>query len=617
MKKILSLIAVVAMLSVCFGISAMAAEGHTVLVRNETGLQIALMGSDPILLDNDITVTQTLTINNAGTSINLGGKTITCAAAKVFEVKADATISNGTIINTAANGRCVDTRTNVNLTLDGVTLKATRGNSQPLTIGGADNGTSVTLKDSAIDAGESGYGVIAFVKNTLTVTNSDISGYAALYYKDGSDESTITVDADSSLNGTGHAGEAFGTIFTEVAIDATIDGDVTAENVADSELSAVNLQGTASKIALNGTVDADFALAGYTTAATVTAGSESAKDAFANSGCTVAADGKVTYYIADVDGVKYESLQEAVNAADGKTVTLINDAMLYEKIVVNGNVTLDLCGKDLGLADIPDNYAVVIKGALTINDTAETGYVYVPGLYGIGLSTSCTGGLTVNGGEFVQEDDGYYLIGAFGGDVVINGGSFSSPYCVVNSFDGYTASVEITDGEFEVTGADSEAAPLLGISFEVSGGTYSEEIPAEYCADGFSITTNSDGTFGVQESAISWTTAQQGAAYEKDEVSYGVIRFLFHADTADSITAYGIKFASAADISKVVTADKALSKTGAPTDNAFYADVIEIGETDGTIYAMAYVTINGKTYWSPIVNGTANFENVVNYGVTE
>ena len=90
--------------------------------------------------------------------------------------------------------RCVDTRTNVNLNLENVTLSAdkyhsTYGNPQPLTIGGSTNGTIVTLTNVNIDAGTTGYGIISFVKTTLTAAESEISGYSALYVKPGSAES--------------------------------------------------------------------------------------------------------------------------------------------------------------------------------------------------------------------------------------------------------------------------------------------------------------------------------------------------------------------------------------------------------------------------------------------
>jgi len=165
------------------------------------------------------------------------------------------------------------------------------------------------------------------------------------------------------------------------------------------------------------------------------------------------------------------ALRTAVAA--GGEVVLQNDIALASALTVNGDVTLNLNGKTLTLPD-HSNYGIVVKGKLTITGN---GNVVVNGAYGIGTSTSCTGGLVIENGNFTQVNTGVYLIGHFGGTVEIKGGTFSAPYCVLNTFDGYTGTAVISGGTFAATtDSDPTASIILGTENTVSGGTY----PADY-----------------------------------------------------------------------------------------------------------------------------------------
>ncbi len=200
--------------------------------------------------------------------------------------------------------------------------------------------------------------------------------------------------------------------------------------------------------------------------------------------------------VASIGSTAYATLSEALTAAkDGETVTLLADAELT-KTTITTDVTLNLNGKTVTVADGNGNYTVVIKDKLTIEGEGD---VVVNGLYGFGLSTSCTGGLTINDGNFSITQDLSYMIGAFAGTVEINGGTFNAPYCVVNSFAGYNADVVITGGTFIQDGSvDLSAAPLLGINFEVSGGSFNKQLIHEYYADGYGQ-VYTDGMFVVEE----------------------------------------------------------------------------------------------------------------------
>ena len=169
---------------------------------------------DALTLLKDFNFDTVVKIEKAIT-LDLNNNTVTSTARKAFEVYANATIKNGTII---AKERAVDTRKNVELALNNVSLSTTgSGNTQPLTIGGSNNGTKVTLTGVNINAGNAGYGIITFVKTELTATNSEINGYSALYVKEGSAGSEFVFN-NSTLTGSNATNDVAGNSFSTIAI---------------------------------------------------------------------------------------------------------------------------------------------------------------------------------------------------------------------------------------------------------------------------------------------------------------------------------------------------------------------------------------------------------------
>ena len=113
--------------------------------------------------------------------------------------------------------------------------------------------------------------------------------------------------------------------------------------------------------------------------------------------------------VAEVDGVKYASLQAAFNAAEtGDEVVVIKNITLESPITVPAGkeVVLDLNGNEIVYNGTTQNEAMITnKGTLTINDEVGTGvinYNYTGAAdpsYGKGNYTISNGGtLTVNGG---------------------------------------------------------------------------------------------------------------------------------------------------------------------------------------------------------------------------
>ena len=167
----------------------------------------------------------------------------------------------------------------------------------------------------------------------------------------------------------------------------------------------------------------------------------------------------------------------ATKDASGK-ITLTNDVVLTDKLVIDSGTTIDLNGNDLTLANISDNYAVIVKSDLTITGT---GTVEVTGLYGFGIPNDNTPILTIDGGTYVGQgpDYTYYIIGAYNGSVVINNGTFKDAYCAVNAF-ADSVKVTINDGIFEDSLDINYTLAGIGNNFTVNGGTFKGEFNPEY-----------------------------------------------------------------------------------------------------------------------------------------
>ena len=258
-------------------------------------------------------------------------------------------------------------------------------------------------------------------------------------------------------------------------------------------------------------------------------------------------------YVAEVNGAKYATLAEAIDAAqDGQTVRLLADAT--EDVVISKSITLDLGGKTLtntnvGKATISvqsgtvtvkngnvvggnDYYNIeVTKGSnanLTLTDVAATAgntgssmidnwgtLTITSGTYtgGLNVVKSEEGSvLNISGGTFTRETaprwgiTGTVLVY---GTTTITGGTFNEKSTSTNArvvvtgrVNGYTSITYVKGGTFNGNGNNvfHHLSPAQADdSFEVSGGTFNKSIPDYYCADGFIPTKNAAGTYGVKE----------------------------------------------------------------------------------------------------------------------
>ena len=107
----------------------------------------------------------------------------------------------------------------------------------------------------------------------------------------------------------------------------------------------------------------------------------------------------------------------------------------------------------------------------------------------------------------------------------------------------------------------------------------------------------------VTQAKATWTTDTDSGYYMNGETKYGMMRFMFKTEPTGTVTASGIKYINAKDISKSVTANTATGAT------VFQGDVVKVDEgTEGTYYARAYITTkDGTTFWSAPVGCSVNW----------
>lgn len=478
---------------------------------------------ETVTLLRDITAPNIITINKAIT-LDLNGKKVTSTAKKAFEVYANATIKNGAI---EAAQRCVDTRKAVELTLTNVTLIAdeytTYGNPQPLTIGGSENGTEVTMENVEINAGTAGYGIITFVETKLTAKESAISGYSVLYVKPGSDNSEFNF-ANSDLSGTIGDNDVEGNSFSTIAVRANnvavnVDAESTVTANGDHYY-AISFIGTSE----NTTTGSSVTVAGEITGNilddpngnTVKVKAEYADELAAAGYATIEAENGLVAAIkavAKIGETYYATLAEAFAAAqDGETITVLQDIEVSETIVNTKKVTLNLNGKTISqekectasyeMINNKGNLTITGNGKLSFKDTSagdpnfgwgsytvrnegtlvvENGTIEHLGAQTFG--THCImalfqycGSTTINGGTISTPN--YRSARLWKGDMTINGGTFDGQVWA-QAVDN-TAKLTINGGTFEPNGGDASAVFVTNnqydVQFAVTDGTFNGKV---------------------------------------------------------------------------------------------------------------------------------------------
>ena len=561
-----------------FGVAKayLAKVGDTSYYTMDEAFKAQTASGEAIVLLRDYTTGSTFNSGSIDRTVDLAGHTWTCtgkdANSAAFEINnpnATLIVKNGKVVSSQLVGLIPSANSmsgpiaydNSTLEFEGVEMTTTAHSG--IETNGNNTNDTVTLRNSTLNV-PNGFGIYFPSSGTLTIDNSKINA------------KTMGVQVCSgSLNISG-AGTAI-TVSGD-GIDKTINDGAIEDGAAISIVNRIGYKGLdeikveGGTFTANGTnaavkaydwdntnkTESDFTQAAKVSVSGGTFSSEVDKSLCADGYIpTKNADGtfgvKEGQYVAEVNGAKYATLAEAIDAAqDGQTVRLLADAT--EDVVISKSITLDLGGKTLtntnvGKATISvqsgtvtvkngnvvggnDYYNIeVTKGSnanLTLTDVAATAgntgssmidnwgtLTITSGTYtgGLNVVKSEEGSvLNISGGTFTRETaprwgiTGTVLVY---GTTTITGGTFNEKSTSTNArvvvtgrVNGYTSITYVKGGTFNGNGNNvfHHLSPAQADdSFEVSGGTFNKSIPDYYCADGFIPTKNAAGTYGVKE----------------------------------------------------------------------------------------------------------------------
>ena len=457
-------------------------------------------GTEPVKILTDITLTERITISGKTVDFEADAPvTVSCEPDRVLYIlnNAEVTVGENVTLSSAANPTVM---------IMGVQVKTDAGDgiTSKLVVNGKIENTNETFdqafaicgngmdQDGAdITIGETGTvlnpncAAIYFpMPGTLTV-NGTISGYSAIIAKDGA----ITINEGAVVTATGANYQALplnrdGSTPTGDAIvggyypesmgygvpQITINGGtitVTAEgakgvNAYDHE-SAVAPATSEGNVAVKGgefnaPVDEAYCAPGYIPAYDPVSGKYGVKEG---------------EYVAEIAGVKYETLDAAIDAADGATeITLLANITGTVLISAGKEITLDFNGYELTAG-----WGIKNSGKLTIVNGNITAQEAAVALYGNSVTT-------IESGTFTSADNA--VIMGQGSEqngnvkLVVNGGTFngtiqSAGYIACGFYAANSGVYELNGGVFNITdgcGVCARAGQVkLGenVVFNVSG----------------------------------------------------------------------------------------------------------------------------------------------------
>ena len=555
----------------------LAKVGDTSYYTMDEAFKAQTASGEAIVLLRDYTTGSAFSSGSINRTVDLAGHTWTCtgkdANSAAFEINypdATLTVKNGKVVSSQLVGLIPSAMggtikyDNSKLVFENVEMTTTAHSG--IETNGNNTNDTVTLRNSTLNV-PNGYGIYFPSSGTLTIDNSVINAKTmGVQVCSGSlnisgAETAITVSGDgipktindgaiedgaaiSIVNRTGYKG------LSEITVK---DGKFTAKGT-NAAVKAYNWK--------------DLTESGFTQNDKVSVSGGTFSSAVDESLCadgyipTKNADGtygvKVGQYVAEVNGVKYATLAEAIDAAqDGQTVTLLADAT--EDVVISKSITLDLGGKTLTNTNVGKATISVQSGTVTVkngNVVGGTGYYNIEvtknsnanltltdvtatagnngssmidnygtltitsGTYTGGLDTvknEPSAKLNITGGAFTLEkgtSSGFTGVVFNYGELTISGGEFIQSdknnrygYAQVIHTDksGSAApSTVITGGTFKnlhssTTAWTVRATNAAAGATKVSGGTFNKSISEAYCADGFIPTKSADGTYGVKE----------------------------------------------------------------------------------------------------------------------
>lgn len=418
-----------------FGVAKayLAKVGDTSCYTMDEAFKAQTASGEPIVLLRDYTTGSAFSSGTIDRTVDLAGHTWTCtgkdANSAAFEINypdVTLTVKNGKVVSSQLVGLIPSAMggtikyDNSSLVFDGVEM-TTNARSGIETNGNNTNDT-VTLRNSTLNV-PNGFGIYFPSSGTLTIDNSVINAKTM----------GVQVCAGSlNISGAGTAITVSGD-----GIDKTINDGAIEDGAAISIVNRTGYKGL-SKIEVE---DGKFTAKGTNAAVKaynwkdLTPSDFTQNDKVSVSGGTFSsevdkslcaegfiptqnADGtfgvKVGQYVAEVNGAKYATLAEAIDAAeDGQTVRLLAD-VAESSIKVNANITIDLNKMTVtgsfvtygevtiqnGTIDVPDGKTNYAYGKLTLADVDITGKAVNSSL----LSVNYNGSVTIDKDSTIVAD---------------------------------------------------------------------------------------------------------------------------------------------------------------------------------------------------------------------
>lgn len=566
-----------------FGVAKayLATVGDTSYYTMDEAFKAQTTSGETIVLLRDYTTGSAFPSGSIDRTVDLNGHTWTCtgtdANSAAFEINysdVTLTVKNGKVVSSQLVGLIPSAMggtikyDNSSLVFEGVEMTTTARSG--IETNGNNTNDTVTLRNSTLNV-PNGFGIYFPSSGTLTIDNSKINAQTMGVQVCAGSLNISGADTAITVSGDG--------------IDKTINDGAIEDGAAISIVNRAGYKGLSNIEVKGGTftaksgnaavkaydwdntnkTESDFTQAAKVSVSGGTFSSEVDKSLCAEGYIpTKNADGtfgvKVGQYVAEVNGAKYATLTEAIDAAtNDQTVKLLADAT--EDVVISKSITLDLGGKTLTNTNVGKATISVTSGTVTVkngNVVGGTGYYNIEvtknsnanltltdvtatagnngssmidnwgtltitsGTYTGGLDTvknEPSAKLTITGGTFTLtkgNSDGFTGVVFNYGELTISGGEFiqsdkSAPYgqaqVIHTDKSGSAApSTVITGGTFKnlctkTTAWTVRATNAADGATKVSGGAFNKSVKDYYCAEGFipTSTKDADGNYGVKE----------------------------------------------------------------------------------------------------------------------
>lgn len=359
------------------------------------------------------------------------------------------------------------------------------------------------------------------INGTANFTATDVLAiYTKVSCDNGTDKpGTLNINAGTEYEAERHNGAIAGTNFilykagvANVAQGANLHVGEPASIAAAAKLNIAGEVEVLGTLTNNGTINFTEETATLTTATTGLAINEGIDNQV-----VIYVDGtyKFAAAVAEIGATtEFYTLAEAVEAAEaGATVVLLRDAT-GAGVVINKNLTIDFADftytfnegvgstgtESNGFQILKNNTVTLMNGTLNVAESAKDKfYTIIQNYANLTVKDMNLDGTNLD--KWSATDGDSYVLSVNSGNVVIEGETnitanndgdkaFAFDACTNGS---YTAPVVKVYTTGTITGKIENSATI-----ELYSGTYSYDV-TEYCADGYAVVDNHNGTFGVEQ----------------------------------------------------------------------------------------------------------------------